>query len=116
MLQTETETDRSAVQDVYTWDLGDLYPNLAAWHAEKVRVAAEVPKVGTFAGRLHASPQVLADALETTSRLDRVLTRLYVYASMLSDEDTRLSEPQGMHQEMQQQLCPGAYSLRSSCL
>ena len=102
MLQTEAETDRSSVQDAYTWDLGDLYPDLAAWRAERVRVAAEVPQVRTFAGRLHASPQVLADALETTSRLDRVLTQLYVYASMLSDEDTRLSEPQGMHQEMQQ--------------
>ena len=102
MPQANAETDRSSVQDAYTWDLSDLYPDLAAWRAEKVRVAEEVPQVSAFAGRLHASPQVLADALETASRLDRALARLYVYASMLSDEDTRLSEPQGMHQEMQQ--------------
>ena len=36
------------------------------------------------------------------SRLDKELSRLYVYASMLADEDTRVSEPQGMQQEMQQ--------------
>jgi oligoendopeptidase F len=102
VVHTEPDTDRSPVQDAYTWDLSDLYPDLASWRAEKVRVAAEVSHVRAFAGRLHTSPQVIADALETTSRLDRVLTRLYVYASMLSDEDTRLSEPQGMHQEMQQ--------------
>ncbi len=36
------------------------------------------------------------------SRLDKELSRLYVYASMLSDQDTRLSGPQGMQQEMQQ--------------
>ena len=36
------------------------------------------------------------------SRLDKELSRLYVYASMLSDQDTRVSEPQGMQQEMQQ--------------
>ena len=36
------------------------------------------------------------------SRLDKELSRLYVYASMLADEDTRVSEPQGMQQEMEQ--------------
>ena len=36
------------------------------------------------------------------SRLDKELSRLYVYASMVADEDTRVSEPQGMQQEMQQ--------------
>jgi oligoendopeptidase F len=102
VLQTESQTDPSSAQDAYAWDLADLYPDLTAWRAEMVRVAAEVPQVRTFAGRLRTSPQVLADALETTSRLDKTLTRLYVYAGMLSDEDTRLSEPQGMHQQMQQ--------------
>ena len=102
MLQTKTRADESSTQDAYTWNLGDLYPDLAAWRAEKSRVAAEVPHVGTFAGQLHTSPQVLADALETMSRIDQALAQLSVYASMLSDEDTRLSEPQGMHQEMQQ--------------
>jgi oligoendopeptidase F len=43
-----------------------------------------------------------AEALETMSRLDKELSRLYVYASMLADEDTRVSEPQGMQQEMEQ--------------
>ena len=55
-----------------------------------------------FAGRLGSSAQTLADALETMTRLDKEIARLYVYASMLSDQDTRLSEPQGMQQEMQQ--------------
>ena len=44
----------------------------------------------------------MADALEMQSRLDKEVSRLYVYASMLADQDTRASEPQGMVQEMQQ--------------
>jgi oligoendopeptidase F len=100
--ETKTEADESSSQVAYRWNLGDLYPDLAAWRAEKVRVAAEVPLVRMAAGQLDTSPQVLADALETVSRVDKALVRLSVYASMLSDEDTRLSEPQGMHQEMQQ--------------
>ena len=99
---TEQGPDQATAQEQYTWNLADLYPDVAAWRADKARVTSEVPQVRAFAGRLGASPQTLADALETMMRLDRELARLYVYASMLSDEDTRRSEPQGMQQEMQQ--------------
>ena len=99
---TEEQHDRTTVQEEYTWNLTDVYPDVAAWRADKARLTAEVPQVGAFAGRLGSSPQTLADALEVMTRLDRELMRLYVYASMLSDEDTRRSEPQGMQQEMQQ--------------
>lgn len=102
MRLTDQEPDRATVQEKYTWNLADLYPDVAAWRADKARVTAEVPQVRAFAGRLGSSPRTLADALETMTRLDRELARLYVYASMLSDEDTRQSEPQGMQQEMQQ--------------
>ena len=98
----EEEPGRATVPEKYTWNLADLYPNVAAWRADKARVTTELPQVRACAGRLGSSPQTLADALETMTRLDRELARLYVYASMLSDEDTRQSEPQGMHQEMQQ--------------
>ena len=98
----EEEPGRATVPEKYTWNLADLYPDVAAWRADKARVTTELPQVRACAGRLGSSPQTLADALETMTRLDRELARLYVYASMLSDEDTRQSEPQGMHQEMQQ--------------
>ena len=86
----------------HTWNLAEIYPGIAAWRAEKATRAAEIPAIGAFAGTLGSSPQVLADALDAITRLDKELSRLYVYAGMLSDEDMRLSEPQGMQQEMQQ--------------
>jgi oligoendopeptidase F len=101
VVHANAETDRSPAQGNYSWNLSDLFTDLVAWRAEAARITSEVPHVRSFAGRLHISPQVLADALETMSRLDMALARLYVYASMLSDEDTRLSEPQGMYQQMQ---------------
>ena len=102
MLLTEDEPERATVLEKYTWSLADLYPDVAAWRADKARITAELPQVRACAGRLGSSPRTLADAFETMTRLDRELARLYVYASMLSDEDTRRSEPQGMYQEMQQ--------------
>ena len=70
--------------------------------ARRRKITADLPTLREFQGTLGASPKTLADALEMMSRLDKELTRLYVYASMLSDQDTRLSGLQGMQQEMQQ--------------
>jgi oligoendopeptidase F len=94
--------DRAKVDEKYTWNLTDVYPGVDGWRTEKARVAGQIPHVRTFAGRLGSSAATVADALETLTSLDKEITRLYVYASMLSDQDTRVSEPQGMQQEMQQ--------------
>jgi oligoendopeptidase F len=96
------ERDRAKVADKYTWNLADIYPDVATWRKQKVAIAAELPKLRDFRGKLGSSSATLASALELSTRLAKELTRLYVYASMLSDTDTRVSEPQGMQQEMQQ--------------
>jgi oligoendopeptidase F len=96
------ERDRAKVPDTLKWNLADIYPSESAWRAQKEKIEKELPKLREFQGTLEASPKALADALEYMSHLDKELSRLYVYASMLSDQDTRLSGPQGMQQEMQQ--------------
>jgi oligoendopeptidase F len=98
----EPVRDRTSIDPKYTWNLSDLFPSVAAWRAEKERVVARIPAIGAFVGRLGSSAPVLADALETMAHLDKDLSRLHVYASMVSDQDTRDSAGQGMEQEMQQ--------------
>ena len=96
------ERDRTSVADKYKWNLADLYPSAQAWRIEKERVAAQLQTLRPFRGRLTTSAAVLVEALETRSILRKDAIRLYVYASMLSDEDTRDSTHQGMTQEMTQ--------------
>lgn len=96
------ERDRARVPAKYTWNLAEIYPDVDAWRAAKDRLAAELPAIRSFEGKLGASPEALAGALETIYGLEKQLSRLYVYASMLADQDTRESQPQGMQQEMQQ--------------
>src|SRR6187431_3318260 len=96
------ERDRTKVADKYKWNLADIYPDVASWRKQKAAIAAELSKLRDFRGKLGSSPPTLASALELSTRLAKELTRLYVYASMLADTDTRVSEPQGMQQEMQQ--------------
>ena len=95
------ERDRTKIADTYKWNLADVYADAATWRARKDAIAAEVPSIRSFEGRLGHDAGTLADALDLMSRLDKELSRLYVYASMVADEDSRLSEPQGMQQEMQ---------------
>jgi oligoendopeptidase F len=94
------QRDRSKIPDEYKWDLTALYPSDDAWRAEKEKVAAEVPKLRAFRGTLGSSAARLADVLELQSGLDKELNRLFVYAGLSSDQDTRVSKYQAMEQEM----------------
>jgi oligoendopeptidase F len=94
------ERDRSKIPSEYKWDLTAIYPSDQAWRAAKEKLAAELPKLRAFQGALSSSASRLAEALEMQSHFDKEVTRLYVYASMNSDEDTRVSIYQGMQQEM----------------
>jgi oligoendopeptidase F len=96
------ERDRSKIDAKYKWNLTDLYPSDAAWRAAKDKAAADVPQVAAFKGKLGTSAAALADALQKSSALDKDLSRLYAYANLLADEDTRDATHQGMKQEMVQ--------------
>src|SRR5579872_6143099 len=94
------ERDRSKVPDEYKWDLSALYPSDAAWRTAKEMLAAALPTLRPFQGTLASSAFHLADALDLENSFERELSRLYSYAAMKSDEDTRVSTYQGMQQEM----------------
>jgi oligoendopeptidase F len=96
------QQERSQIPDKYQWNLTEIYPSDQAWRAAKDSLAAELPKSRTFQGTLGTSAQKLADALELATRLSKAFSQLSVYASMMSDQDTRVSTYQAMQQEMSQ--------------
>jgi oligoendopeptidase F len=102
LVASAQERDRAKIPDKYKWNLADLYPSDDAWRAAKDKLVLEIPKLAAFKGTLGSSAARLAEALETGNRVAKDLQRVYVYASMMSDQDTRVSKYQGMQQEMQQ--------------
>ncbi len=94
------ERERSATPDRYKWNLAEIYPTVNAWRAAKDKLAGDLPQLAQYRGKLGGSATTLADALDKVYALDKELSRIYVYASMLADEDTRDSTNQGMQQEM----------------
>jgi len=99
---SQQERDRARILDKYTWNLADLYPSDAAWRAAKNKLVADIPQVRAFKGTLGTCATRLADALELVTRLTKELSRIYTYASLVADQDTRVTAAQGMRQEMQQ--------------
>ena len=77
--------DRSTVDDQYKWDLTHLYPTDEAWRSAKNAIETDLALLKPYAGRLGTDATVLADALETVTRLSKEFARAYVYASMMSD-------------------------------
>jgi oligoendopeptidase F len=94
------ERTRESVPEQYTWDLTDLYPSDEAWRTAREALAAELPAVAAFKGTLPQSAGRLLEALTLQARQGKTLARLYVYANLAADQDTRLSRYQGMTQEM----------------
>jgi oligoendopeptidase F len=96
------ERDRAKIDDKYKWNLADLYASDDAWRAAKDKLNPEIAKIATLKGTLGASGTKLADALDAVNRLSKEFQKVYLYASLIADQDTRVSKYQGMQQEMQQ--------------
>jgi len=99
-VSTSQERDRSKIPDEYKWDLGAIYASDQAWREQKEKLASELPQFATLQGTLGSSASKMAEVLELLSRLEKELTRLFLYASLSSDQDTRVSAYQAMEQEM----------------
>lgn len=93
--------ERKDVPEKYTWAISDVYPTKDAWAAARAGLEKCVGEMAPFKGHLGDSPQVLLKALQTQSDLGKELSRVYLYASMSVDTDTRNSEALAMRQSVE---------------
>jgi oligoendopeptidase F len=98
LTQTARAQERAQVPEKYKWNTADLYPSEEAWSKAKDDIAARIPKLAASQGKLGASADSFYTALSALMDLDRDLSHLATYASMRSDEDTRVSRPREMKQ------------------
>lgn len=78
---------RSAVPEGYRWKSTDIFPDDEAWEAELAAVAADIPKLNEFRGRLGESAATLLDANDATYETMLRLYKVYIYAQTLYDVD-----------------------------
>ena len=93
--------ERSTIQSKYRWKLEDIYSTDDAWRKAKDDLSAQFDKIISFQGKLAQSATVLLECLEFGAHISKELTRLYCYASMKSDLDTRVSKNLSLRQEIE---------------
>jgi oligoendopeptidase F len=90
--------ERADIPDHYKWKTADLYPTEQAWTQARDDIAARIPGLAAFQGRLGESADIFCTALSTSMDLSRDLARLSAYASLRADEDTRVARPRELDQ------------------
>ena len=98
LLGTSTFAQTPADDDRWRWNLEHLFPDVAAWDAERQRLLAEFPKLASYKGTLGNSSADLSAALRFTSDTYRAALRVYVYANLQQDEDLRDNAAQERNQ------------------
>ena len=90
------------VPDQYRWNLDDLYATPAAFDAARQQFAQRLGELNAHRGALGRSPAAMREALDLFFGLAKEFGRISSYASMRSDEDTRVPEALGAKQEVMQ--------------
>ena len=83
------------------WDLTDLYPNDAAWTAERQTLQSEIARLPQLRGTLGRDAASLRAALQGIADAYRKASRFYIYASLKADEDLRVAPNQERKQQAQ---------------
>ncbi len=99
---TQTESmrvaQRSEIETKYKWATEAIFPTVKEWEAEYAAVEAKVAELGRMKGTLAQGPEQLLLALQLSDDTEARIDRVYVYASLLSDEDTSKGETQALRQ------------------
>ena len=85
---------RNEIEEKYTWDLSTIFPTDEAFEAELAQVSEEVKKAASLAGNLLDSADSLLTTTEVQLDLMRRIEKLYSYAHMKNDQDTRVAKYQ----------------------
>ena len=85
---------RNEIEEKYTWDLSTIFPTDEAFEAELAQVSEEVKKAASLAGHLLDSADSLLTTTEVQLNLMRRIEKLYSYAHMKNDQDTRVAKYQ----------------------
>ena len=99
---TTTRRERAEIPEEDKWDLTPVFADAAGWDMAKEELKARLPSLDRFRGTLAESSGSLLACLELITAMSKEYARLYCYASMRSDEDTRESHYLGMEQEISQ--------------
>ena len=88
--------ERGEIEQQYTWAHETIFPDLDTWEAAFTELENAIPKLEAFKGKLGSSPETLLKFLKLQDEIGPRFGKVYVYASLRADEDTRVGKYQAM--------------------
>ena len=87
--------ERNEIDESKKWDLSTIYPTDELWEAELAQLSTQIATVeANFAGHLLENANQLFKTTATMLEISQKVEKLYVYASMKNDQDTRVAKYQ----------------------
>ncbi|MFH1842960.1 MAG: oligoendopeptidase F [bacterium] len=88
----QAAVERSTVPEYHKWDLERIYPDWNTWEADFAFIEEALPELENRRGSLGRSGRDLLETVEAVLTLRQKLEIVFIYASLRSDEDTRIGE------------------------
>ena len=85
---------RNEINEKDTWDLSTIFETDQKWEEELALLTEDTKQAASLEGHLLDSAENLLDITERYLDLSRRLEKLYVYAHMKNDQDTRVAKYQ----------------------
>lgn len=92
---------RDSIEEKYKWDLSPFYPNIQAWENDFQKLKGLLPLVQPYIGTLKNSSQTLSDFFKLKEDMIILTSRLYTYAKMRWDENTKVNQYKGLFDRAQ---------------
>lgn len=86
---------REEILETDKWSVSEIYSSDEAWEMDYKELQKEAPQLLEFEGKLKDG-DVLLKYLELNEKISRKAEKIYVYAHLKSDEDTKNTKYQGM--------------------
>lgn len=78
---------RSEIEEKYKWDLSSLYKNEEEYNKDFENLNKLVDEICKFKGKITTDANTLLEFLKLDTKIDVILTNMYVYASCMKDQD-----------------------------
>lgn len=91
---------REEILDADRWDIEKIYKNKEDWEKDFLKLKDEALKLKDFQGKLNDSKELL-NFLKLDEEISRIADKLFIYASLKSDEDTGNNANQSLKNKMQ---------------
>jgi oligoendopeptidase F len=96
-----SQDERVKVPEEYTWNAADVYPAFEEWQADKTLLTEMIGKIKELSEEWTSTPKKVLELLSHIDDVDKKISSLSVYTSLLADTDMGKSLYQALNGEIE---------------